>query len=105
MSMVNALKSIKHARKKYNMSEVANILDNFNYKIQIHLTKVSSKDYFLCINQIKALGKTFLFHIVSNSGICPSVLWVQGTSAFGRLCDRRHQLEDKICQVDHYGQH
>ena len=72
--MFIALKSTKHARKKYNMNEVANIFNN------THLPEVSSMEYCRHIYQIEALVKTFLLHMVSHSEFFPCNLQLQGTS-------------------------
>ena len=69
------------AVKLFLMAEVANIWDNFNSK-NYNAKNLFSMVYFLPTYQFKALGKTFLLHIVSNLEIFPPLLRLQGTSVY-----------------------
>ena len=69
----------KNVRKKHNIAKVQISLAISIYFFN-RLFDVSSKENWCCIYQIETLIKTFIFHIVSKSGILACVLQVQGTS-------------------------
>ena len=73
----------KHKRKEYNLAKMTNVWTIPIVKSKPHFIDVSSNEYCPHIHQMEALVKTFLLHVVSNSGIFGSNLWIWGTSGQG----------------------